>query len=233
MSIAFEDCIDKINEELDKQKRKWTLTLPHISYDDASQIIRRHIYLKWSQYDQTRALGPWIAQIISTQIKNLVRNNFASFAKPCYNCPFSEKEGTDGEGGCAITHDGLQGPSCALYARWLASKRDAFNVRVPLSMDCPSSSGASEKVVDNQNTFDFEGSVNNMHAAMKKKLNAKLFKAYEMIYVDRHTDEEVAKFMGYRSGEKDRAAGYKQIKNLKVRFTKMAKALLESEDIIV
>lgn len=232
MSLSFEDCIDKINEELNKQKRKWTLTLPHISYEDACQIIRRHIYLKWAQYDQTRALGPWVAQIISAQIKNQIRNNFASFAKPCYNCPFSEKEGSSEEG-CAITSDGVQGPSCALYARWLASKRDAFNVKVPLSMDCPSSSGASEKVVDNQNNFDFEASIENMHKHMKKKLNAKLYKAYTMLFVDRNTDEEVAKFMGYRSGEKDRAAGYKQIKNLKVRFLEIGRALLNNEDIII
>lgn len=230
--LKFEDCIVKIDEELRRQSHKWTVSLPHLGYEDVSQIIRNHIHAKWHQYKQTMSLGPWVARIISTQIKNLMRNNFASFAKPCHNCPFSEREESDGTGGCMITPDGTQCNDCPLFARWAASKKDKYNIHVPVSMDASAHTLASESIVDNKTSFDFESSVAKMHDAMKKNLNAKLFKAYTMIYIDSSTDAEVAKFMGYKSNEKERKAGYKQIRNLRERFLKLAKELIKTEDIL-
>lgn len=232
-TLKFEDCIDKIDEELKKQSHKWTVTLAHLSYEDVSQIIRKHISVQWDQYDQSRALGPWVAQIIANQIKNLMRNNFASFAKPCHNCPFAERAIGEEDGGCAITSDGVQGTSCALYKRWYDSKRDAYNIKVPVSINSSTNSEVSEQIVDNQSSFDIENGIYRMHEAMKRNLNPKLYKAYSMIYIEKSSDEEVAKFMGYKSREKSRSAGYKQIRNLKEQFLELAKKLIKTEDIVL
>ena len=58
-----------------------------MDYDDVCQIIRLHIYKKWHLWDQSRPFKPWASMIISNQIKNLIRNNYSSFAKPCLRCP--------------------------------------------------------------------------------------------------------------------------------------------------
>jgi hypothetical protein len=45
-------------------------------------------------------------------------------------------------------------------------------------------------------------------------------------------EEEVAKKMGYKTSEKGRKAGYKQIKNLKKIFKQKAQEILKTQDII-
>ena len=45
-------------------------------------------------------------------------------------------------------------------------------------------------------------------------------------------EEDVAIRMGYKTSEKGRKAGYKQIKNLKKIFKQKAQEILEKEDVI-
>ena len=53
---------------------------------------------------------------------------------------------------------------------------------------------------------------------MKKELNEKNYVIYKMIYIDNLEYEEIAKTLGYKSNEKKRVAGYKQIKKLRKIF---------------
>ena len=53
-----------------------------------------------------------------------------------------------------------------------------------------------------------------------------------MLYFEKKSDEEVAIFLGYRSSEKNRKVGYKQIKNLKKLFKDKAVEILKNKDII-
>ena len=54
-----------------------------------------------------------------------------------------------------------------------------------------------------------------------------------MLFIENKTEEEVAKKMGYRTNEKGRKAGYKQIKNLKKTFKQKILSILEKKDIII
>jgi hypothetical protein len=45
-------------------------------------------------------------------------------------------------------------------------------------------------------------------------------------------EEKVAAEMGYKTNEKGKKAGYKQIKNLKKLFRQVALKILQSEDIL-
>ena len=63
--------------------------MPWIAFEDVEQIIRVHIYQKWSQWDQKRDLKPWINKIITNQFKNILRNYYLNFAKPCSSCPLT------------------------------------------------------------------------------------------------------------------------------------------------
>ena len=83
----FEDFIDTIDEEIKKRKSKWKLTsITWMDFDDISQILRIHIYKKWHLYDPAKPLAPWLNRISPNQIKNLIRNNYANYARPCLKC---------------------------------------------------------------------------------------------------------------------------------------------------
>ena len=56
---------------------------------------------------------------------------------------------------------------------------------------------------------------------------------YQLLFIENKTEEEVAKKMGYRTNEKGRKAGYKQIKNLKKTFKQKILSILEKKDIII
>ena len=87
----FEKNMDFINEEILKRKPKWNLTaINWMDFDDVSNIIRAHIYKKWHLYNPEKALGPWLNRLISNQIKNLIRNNYTNYAKPCIRCAAAE-----------------------------------------------------------------------------------------------------------------------------------------------
>ncbi len=52
-----------------------------------------------------------------------------------------------------------------------------------------------------------------------------------MLFIKNKTDEEVAKTLGYKTTEKGRKAGYKQLKNLKKQFKSKAENILKNKDI--
>ena len=50
---------------------------------------------------------------------------------------------------------------------------------------------------------------------MKQILKPAEWKIYKALYIDNMSEEEAATLMGYRTNEKNRVPGYKQIKNVK------------------
>ena len=86
----YEDFSELIDAELNKRRNNWFLTsVSWLDFDDVCQIIRAHIHKKWTQWDQDRPIKPWLNKIISNQFKNILRNNYSNYARPCLNCPFS------------------------------------------------------------------------------------------------------------------------------------------------
>ena len=117
----FEDRISEIDAEISKRKGKWNLSaLCWMDFDDVSQILRIHIYKKWHLYDHSKPLAPWLNRIISNQIKNLIRNNYGNYARPCVKCAAAE-----GEKGCVIYQS--QCSTCPLYAHWAKNKKRAHD----------------------------------------------------------------------------------------------------------
>ena len=80
--------------------------------------------------------------------------------------------------------------------------------------------------------FDIHNAQDKLNLHMAKKLSAKQYQVYELLFVQHLDEEEVAKRMGYKTSEKGRKAGYKQIKNLKKMFKETAQEILKTEDII-
>jgi len=217
---SFEESIDRIDNEIRKRRAKWKLkSLSWLDYDDVSQILRIHIYKKWHQYDPKKPLEPWLNRIISNQIKNLIRNNYSNFAKPCLKCAAYE-----GNGLCMIfTNESVE---CAVYKRWSESKKSAYNVKLTLPLEYHTHE-INSKFLEKYN--DIEGVLNKFHKEIVKHLKPLERKVYILLYIENKSEEEAAKLMGYKTSEKDRKPGYKQIKNIKKNILDKAKNLLDSD----
>ena len=64
-------------------------------------------------------------------------------------------------------------------------------------------------------------------------LTEKHYEVYEDLFVKNLSEDEVAKKLGYTTNEKNRKAGYKQIKNLKKMFKEKAVTVIKQKDIII
>jgi DNA-directed RNA polymerase specialized sigma24 family protein len=224
--FKFEEKIEAINLEIQKRKGKWFLnSISSIDFDDISQILRAHINKKWHLWDQEKPLEPWLNTVISNQIKNQIRNNYGSFAKPCLNCPFNESVNSE-ENICSYTKSGEQDKTCPVYAKWAKSKKYAYDVKLPKSFDCN-----DFQIGTNANNNDLEKAAVILHQKMKDYLTVKQYKVYTLLYVDNKEDADVARVLGYKTSEKGRTPGYRQIKNLKKHFKEVAEKIMQKEDV--
>jgi hypothetical protein len=219
--LIFEDCIVDINREIAKRRNKWSLTaLSWMDFEDVSQIIRIHIHKKWDMYDVTKPLGPWVNRIISNQIKNLIRNNYGNFARPCLKCAAAE-----GADLCSIYEK--QDTSCPLYKHWVLTKKNAHDAKLPLPLE-----NHTQEVHSKPNdNIDIERAALRLHGEVEKILKPMELIAYKYLYVDHLDEEVVAKKMGYKTNEKNRSPGYKQIKNMKKSIISKVKKLLAKDDV--
>ena len=228
---TYEDKAHIIDNEIRKRYYKWHLhAIAWFDFDDVAQIIRAHIYKKWDQWDQSRALEPRVNKIISNQLKNILRNNYSNFARPCLNCQHNQSK-EQGEGQisalCAFTPSGLQSNECADFAKWEKTKKNAYDIKMPLSLEFHTYT----QNTDPEDHFDIGRATNTLHMRMKIVLTTRHYFVYKMLFIDGISEEEVARILGYKSNEKGRKAGYKQIKNLKNQYKTIAKKIIEKEDI--
>mgnify|MGYP003149346990 FL=1 len=220
---TYEDFSDIIDAAIKKQQYKWRLkAVRWFDFQDVEQIIKLHISKKWHMWDQERPLEPWIGRIISNQIRNLVRNHYGNYVRPCANCQFAR--GDD----CSMTPTQKQDNTCKLYAKWEKSKKTGLELKLPLSTE-----DFVREVTCKQSTdFDFDGSLKRLDLYMEIKLSDTHYVAYRMLYFEDKTEEDVAKFMGYKISPQKRKLGYRQVKNLKKKFLEVALEILKDHDII-
>jgi len=231
---TYEDKYEIVDQELRKRKKKWFLTsVAWFDFEDVEQIIRTHIHKKWSMWDQSRPLEPWLNRVISNQIKNILRNNYYYFAKPCISCPFNESKeiaSFDGESDdCSFTPSGKQCVECPLYQKWSKSKKNAYDVKIPVTLENHTNYAFSD---ENNVIFNLENSIKKLEKYLKKSLSEKDFLCYEMLFIKKMTDDEVSQALGFISNEEGRKAGYKQLKNIKKKIKEQAIKLIENKDII-
>jgi len=228
--IRFEDRYDIIEAQVEKRKGKWFLkAISWISWDDVSQIIKTHVYNKWHLWDQKRPLEPWLNRIISNQIKNILRNYYSNFIRPCNQCPFNTSGAIDNineENYCSWTKTGRQDGSCPLYAKWEKTKKSSFAINMAGNIE------DSTALVKQEKPFDIDDANNKLNVLMEKHLSEKHYLIYDMIYIKNLDINKAAEKLGYKSNEKGRKAGYKQIKNFEKMFKDLAKRLIKDNDII-
>jgi RNA polymerase sigma factor (sigma-70 family) len=219
--LSFEDKFSEINQEINKRRHKWNLTtLAWMDFSDVSQILRIHIYKKWNLYDPKKPLAPWVNRIVSNQIKNLIRNNYGNYSRPCLRCAAAEQEDS-----CAIY--GSQCSKCPLYAKWEKSKKSAHDIKLPVALE--NHTQEVHNIIEDE--IDIEKTAKNIHTKMQQVLKPIEWKFYELYYIKHKSEEESAKLMGYKTTEKNRKIGYKQVKNLKKSIMIKVKKYLYNGDI--
>lgn len=222
---VFEDKIDDIDDLLKKSRSKWMLdAIQWMDYDDVSQIIRLHISDKWDQWDQSRPFKPWCHRVISNRMKNLVRDNYSKFQKPCLRCPHYM-----GEDLCLLTESGKQDYSCDIYAKWESKKKNLHDVRLPLPIEGKTIVQSEEFLKE----VNVEESASKLHKEILNKLsNEKHRLIYTMLYIREIDEENVAQRMGFAVEKSNKSSRYKQLDNLKKKFVELAREVLEEKDIL-
>lgn len=222
---TYEECYDIIDTVVSKYQNRWRLdAINWFDFEDVAQVVKAHIFKKWHMWDQSRPLEPWVSRIASHQIKNIIRNNYTNYVKPCMSCPHNL-----GDTLCSLTKSGVQNSSCALYAKWTKSKRQGYGIKMPLSIE--SHTQELNSFVDS--SIDFDKSIKNLNVILEKQLSPEHYRVYIMLFFENCSEEEVARYMGYKTSEKHRAAGYKQIKNIKKMLKEKVEGIISQNDIIL
>tara|TARA_R100001163_G_scaffold35883_2_gene27558 strand:+ start:1388 stop:2071 length:684 start_codon:yes stop_codon:yes gene_type:complete len=217
----FEDYIEQIDIEIKKRKSKWNLTaLAWMDFDDVSQILRIHIFKKWHLYDTKKPLNPWINRIISNQIKNLIRNNYGNYCRPCLKCAAAESGDL-----CYIY--GKQCEACPLFANWVKTKKQAYDAKLPVSIN----EHSNEINMAEYKDIDIVMLMKRLNEKMHQSLKPAEWKIYKALYIDNLSEEKAATLMGYKTNEKNRVPGYKQIKNVKKSIIQKVKKIIANGEI--
>lgn len=218
---TFEDNIHIINEELKKRKGLWNLSsIQYMDYDDVCQIIRIHIYEKWHLYDQSKPLIPWLNITISHQIKNLVRNLYTNYSRPCLKCEASIDEG------CKIYTE--QCARCPLYAAWEKGRKKAYAVKIPIPLEPHLN---NDDIEHQQDISDIEKTANIIHEKMKSCLKPNDWLIYQLLFIEQLSDEEVALKLGYKLEEDRAAIRNKQIKNIRKKLIAKVKKIIANDEV--
>lgn len=221
---SFGEKIKEIEEALERKRSKWDLdAVAYIDYDDIKQIIMTHIYKKWHLWDQSKPVEPWLNRVVSNQFKNLLRNYYGNFVRPCLRCKFN-----NGGDGCAQNKSGIQDSSCGEYKAWAKKKKAAYDIKLAVTME-----NHIYEVGEHQDNFlDLEQATTKLANEMKPHLSVRHFNAFKMLFINNNSEEDVAKYLGFKTNERKRSAGYKQIKNLKKIFQEKAREIIKEKDIL-
>jgi hypothetical protein len=221
-AYTFEECLWYIDKTILLRKPRWLLNrISWIDYEDASQIIRSHIFIKWNKWDQSRPFANWCNSVVSHQTRNIIKKIYTDAIIPCHNCSANE-----GNNSCRIY--GIQCATCPLYAKWLKSKSKKHAMQMADSyeemQDTVKNSGVSHDHFK-------EYSPEKLHVLIKPLLTKFQAKVYDMMYVQNMDDIKVAESLGYKTSEKSRKIGYKSIQKLKKIFITKAKEVLVNNDL--
>ncbi len=219
---SFEECYDEILSIVNSRKFKWHLdSIPSISWQDISQIILNHIFIKWHLYDQSRSLKSWVLTVSNNQILNQLRNHYGNFQKVCVRCQFYE--GND----LCKRYGTCNSSKCELLRAWEMRKLPKHNINLPL----PIETHLNEVHEIQGENIDVDKTAVLLHARMKEILKPFDWKIYNWLFVMHKSEEEVGKLLKYKTTELNRSAGYKQLSMIKKRIMVLVKEVLNREEI--
>jgi RNA polymerase sigma factor (sigma-70 family) len=220
--IRFEDRISDIQREINKRKKKWTLST--LAWEDVGQILLIHVFEKYHLYDPAKSeFSHWLNRLISNRIKNVLRDNLTLFSRPCIlNCSFNL-----GDNFCGFTSSGKQCSECPLFAKWAHKKRDHFNVAQSLPLV-----NHEQEVNNIQSDFlDISGAKRVIDGKIREKLNSHEWVVYEMLYIQNLTMEQVGTILKYKKAKNSQIPGYQQLKKIQTKIIFLSKQIIVDENL--
>lgn len=219
--LKFEKNLDLINAEILKRKNKWTLSaLNWIDFEDVAQIVRFHLYKKWDLYDPAKPILPWINRIISNQIKNIIRNNYGNYARPCLKCAASL-----GDSGCRIY--GEQNSICPMYENWKNTKKNAYDIKMAVSIE----DHPAEINNRSQESLDIQKATANLNIVMQKVLKPMEWQVYDLLYIQLKNEEQVCRILKLKFDKNSKTGYNKQLRNIQKSIIKKAKFVIRNGEI--
>lgn len=212
--IKIETLIPTIQFEINKRRKKWTLS--SLSFDDVSQIVLVRIVDKYHTFDSSKGeFTHWVNRVITHTIYNVLRDNYLKYSRPCIlGCIHNT-----GDDNCSLTKNGKQCAQCPLFRDWERLKKPQFNINQPLSLD-------NHIQELNEEFYDIGHAVPALNIAMKKRLKPLEWKIYKEMYIDRKSEdirEDTIKSYGI---------SYPAFTKLKELFIKTAREIIEEESLV-
>ena len=221
--ISFEEALPIIDSLLSRNKGKWTLkAILHTDYEDVCQIIRLHIFNKWSQYNPKHQLEPWVNTIILNQMRNIRRNIYDSCSRPCLKCVYNQ-----GGESCGWTKSNSQTDECPLFKKWCSGKKYAHNIKLPVSME----NHINEVNEIPEYSLNIEKFLPIVAKHLEKKLKPAEYRVFEMLFIKGMSNDEVAIIMGFSGNETNRKPGYGRIAQIKRKIIQKAKEMKDDIDL--
>jgi len=114
-----------------------------------------------------------------------------------------------------------------LFSNWEKTKKAAHDVKIPVPLE----NHEQEVFSLHDDKSDLKENIQRVHKKMKETLRPLEWKVYELLYIKNLSEEEAARKMGYKTSEKNRSPGYKQIKNLQKNIINKVKKLIERGEV--
>jgi len=220
---SFEECYTEVSNIIESRKFKWHLDAIKgwYEWEDLKMHLLAHIYKKWELYDQKRPLKAWVGTVVNNQIINQLRNLYMSHAKPCVALKCPEYEGND-----FCRKFGTCNCQCDLFCAWVKGKKKKHDIQLAL----PIENHMNEAHDIQSNTLDVEKTAEHLHVKMKEVLKPLEWLVYEMLYVKKLNEIDVAKRLKLKSSE-GREPGYARINQIKKIILTKVKLVLKDGDI--
>jgi DNA-directed RNA polymerase specialized sigma24 family protein len=223
--LSFEQRYDSVVHEIEKRRRKWTLT--STPFDDISQVILSRIYLNYHTFKPSQGLFiHWVNRVITNIIKNALRDLHFIHSRPCLHgkggCVFNTGNDT-----CSQTPSGRQCGQCLAYKLWESRKKshNAIEQTLPL-----------ENHIREVDARPSEGNINFDYAKLviereiQKKLNHHEWKLYKLLYIQNKEEREVGKLMKYKPSKR-MYPGYLTILKFKKKVAFLAREIIRDENL--
>lgn len=221
MPSTFEENYQEIIDVVTKYHTKWRLDILHwMDYDDVKSEVVTHVWKKWHLWDQSRPLAPWVAQVCQRQILNKLRNHYTNYARPCIKCPHN-LEGNY----CAVTSNHEQCSECPLYARWMESKKNGYDIKMPLELE----NHAAEVNNMPSDEVDYDFAIKKLSVELGKHLDEKTLRAYFMLNFEHQEDKDVAAYLGFKPRPQNSVA--KQMTEFKASLFDRVREIVRESDI--
>lgn len=239
LRLSFEERWVEVCHWVDKRRRK--LDLVTLSWEDCRSELLEHAWKQFPTFDPARGeFRKWMNKILTNKIRNIYRDNLAKWSRPC----ITGKGGcADNMGGtlCRRTPSGVQCSECPAYRDWEQKKGAQFAIMQPLPLEVPAEGEGGNRTVPRQevsNTqadfVDYQEKGAQLHALMRKRLTREEWRAYKLLIIQHKPEAQVARALGFREkrGKKSRMfPGYLSLLSLRHKFVKLAKEILEEEDL--